>query len=76
MNSPTSEETQLQLTELKAKLTSQEENNKQVLTALNTTLQLVTAMSANQVQPSFPTASTKQQKIDLKPSPPPNFDGD
>ena len=81
MNSPTSDETQLQLAELEAKLASQEENNKQMLTALNTTLQLVAAMTANQnalphTQPPLPTASAKPPKLDLKPSPPPNFDGD
>ena len=38
MSSPTSDDTQLRLAELEAKLTSQEENNKQVLTALNTAL--------------------------------------
>ena len=81
MNSPTSDETQLRLTELETKLASQEENNKQMLTALNTTLQLVAAMTANQntlphTQPPLPTASASPQKLDLKPSPPPNFDGD
>ena len=81
MNSPTSDETQLRLTELEAKLASQEENNKQMLTTLNTTLQLVAAMTANQntllhTQPPLPTASANPPKLDLKPSPPPNFDGD
>ena len=81
MNSPTSDETQLRLTELKTKLANQEENNKQMLTALNTTLQLVAAMTANQntlphTQPPQPTASASPRKLDLKPSPPPNFDGD
>ena len=81
VNSPTSDETQLQLTELEAKLASQEENNKQVLTALNTTLQLVAALSTNQnthpqTQPPLPTASANLWKLDLKLSPPPNFDGD
>ncbi len=81
MSSPTSDETQLRLAELEAKLASQEENNKQMLTALNTTLQLVAAMTANQntlphTQPPLPTASANPPKLDLKPSPPPNFDGD
>ena len=52
-----------------------------MLTALNTTLQLVAAMTANQntllhTQPPLPTTSASPWKLDLKPSPPPNFDGD
>jgi hypothetical protein len=52
MDSPIFDETQLRLAELEAKLASQEENNKQVLTALNTALQLVAAMATNQNQPA------------------------
>ena len=78
MSSPTSEDTQLRLTELETKLASQEENNRQMLTALNTTLQLVVAMTTNQnaLPHTQPTTSTNPRKLDLKPSPPPNFNGD
>ena len=78
MSSPTSDDTQLRLTELKTKLASQEENNRQMLTALNTILQLVAAMTANQnaLPHTQPTTFTNPRKLNLKPSPPPNFDGD
>ena len=78
MSSSTSDDTQLRLTELETKLASQEENNRQMLAALNTTLQLVVAMTANQnaLPHTQPTTSANPRKLDLKPSPPPNFDGD
>ena len=81
MDSPIFSETQLRLTELEAKLASQEENNKQVLTVLNTVLQLIATMVANQTQPAQtqqpnPTATTSasRQRLNLKSFLPPNFD--
>jgi hypothetical protein len=68
------------LAELEAKLVSQEARNTQALDALNTTLWLLTAVLPTQPaalpQTSLPVTSTARQKLDLKPSPPPNFDGD
>jgi len=65
---------------LELKLASQEAKNEQVLDALNTTLQLLVTMTQNQ-QTALPQtqpapASVPPAKLDLKPSPPPNFDGD
>jgi hypothetical protein len=61
-------------------LASQEARNTQALDALNTTLRLLTAVIPTQstalLQPSLPVASVMRPKLDLKPSPPPNFDGD
>jgi hypothetical protein len=61
-------------------LASQEARNTQALDALNTTLRLLTAVIPTQStalpQPSLPVASATRPKLDLKPSPPPNFDGD
>jgi hypothetical protein len=68
------------LAELEAKLASQEARNTQTLDALNTTLRLLTAVIPTQStalpQPPLPVASATRPKLDLKPSPPPNFDGD
>jgi hypothetical protein len=68
------------LVELEAKLASQEARNTQALDALNTTLRLLTAVIPTQStalpQTSLLVASATQPKLDLKPSPPPNFDGD
>jgi len=65
---------------LESKLASQEAKNEQVLDALNTTLRLLATMTQNQqtALPQTRPAPTivPQTKIDLKPSPPPNFDGD
>jgi hypothetical protein len=65
------------LTELEVKLASQ---NTQALDALNTTLRLLTTMIPTQPttlpQTPLPVASATRPKLDLKPSPPPNFDGD
>ena len=53
-----------------------------MLNTLNNTLQLLTGMTQNQNSPApaaqipLPVASTTRPKNDLKPSPPPNFDGD
>ena len=48
-----------------------------MLEALNTTLQLLAATTQNNNQPPpLPVASAATLRIDLKPSPPPNFDGD
>jgi hypothetical protein len=67
--------TESRLAELEAKLASQEAKNTQVLDALNTTLRLLAAMTLT-LPTSLPVASATQPKLDLKPSPPPNFDGD
>ena len=68
------------MTELEAKLASQEAKNTQVLDALNTTLRLLATMTQNQQtalpQTTSAPASVPHVKLDLKPSPPPNFDGD
>jgi hypothetical protein len=68
------------LAELEAKLASQEARNTQALDALNTTLRLLTAViptkSTALPQTSLPVTSATRPKLDLKPSPPPNFDGD
>jgi len=53
-----------------------------MLAALNNTLQLLAGMTQNQNSPAaaapapLPVASATKTKNDLKPSPPPNFDGD
>jgi len=65
---------------LESKLASQEAKNEQVLDALNTTLRLLATMTQNQ-QTALPQAqpaptSVPRAKLDLKSSPPPNFDGD
>jgi hypothetical protein len=74
------ENTESWLAELEAKLASQEAKNTQVLDALNTTLWLLAAMTPTQStaipQTLLPVASATRPKLDLKPSPPPNFDGD
>ena len=79
MDSPT-DETQLRLAELENKLVSQQAKNDQVLDALNSTLRLLAGMTQNQAHPpttaTHPTTSAVKTKTDLKPSPPPNFDGD
>jgi hypothetical protein len=73
------ENTESRLTELEAKLASQEAKNTQVLDALNTTLRLLAALTPTQSTAAPPTsllvASAARPKLDLKPSPPPNFDG-
>jgi hypothetical protein len=68
-----------QLAELEVKLASQEARNTQALEALNTTLQLLAATIPTQPvalpQTPLPVAPATRPKLDLKPSPPPNFDG-
>src|SRR6202171_6516515 len=65
---------------MEQRLASQEAKNTQVLDALNTTLRLLAAMTPNptllQTPPSLPVTSATRPKLDLKPSPPPNFDSD
>jgi len=72
--------TESRLAELEVKLASQEAKNTQVLDALNTTLRLLATMTQNQQttlpQTQLAPTSVPQVKLDLKPSPPPNFDGD
>jgi len=63
-----------------SKLASQEVQNTQVLDTLNTTLRLLANMTQNQ-QTALPQtqpllAPVPRPKLDLKPSPPPNFDSD
>jgi hypothetical protein len=74
------EDVSSRLVELEVKLASQEARNTQALDALNTTLRLLTAVLPAQStalpQTSLPVASAMRPKLDLKPSPPPNFDGD
>src|SRR6202171_2777751 len=69
--------------EMEQRLASQEAKNTQVLDALNTTLRLLATVTQNpqtaipQTSPAqLPLASATRPRIDLKPSPPPNFDGD
>jgi hypothetical protein len=68
------------LAELEPKLASQEARNTQALDVLNTTLQLLTAVIPTQsttlLQTSLLVTSATRPKLDLKPSPSPNFDGD
>jgi hypothetical protein len=76
-----SDDTRLRLTEIETKLADQHAQNAQMLAALNSTLRLLTNMSAVQAAPLPPTAPlppapATKNKTDLKPSPPPNFDGD
>jgi hypothetical protein len=74
------EDVSSRLAELEAKLASQEARNTQALDALNTTLRLLAAVIPTQPtalpQTPLPIASATRPKLDLKPSPPPNFDGD
>jgi hypothetical protein len=74
------EDVSSRLAELEAKLASQEARNTQALDALNTTLRLLTAVLPAQPtalpQTSLPVTSATRPKLDLKLSPPPNFDGD
>jgi hypothetical protein len=83
MNSPASEnidlpsdDTRLRLEDLERSLAHQQAKNDQVLDALNTTLRLLASMTPNQTLPPTATASVVKTKNDLKPSPPPNFNGD
>ena len=76
------EDTTLRLAELESRLASQEAKNNQMLEALNTTLRLLAATTQNNQnqqpapQPPLPVTSATTPRLDLKPSPPPNFDGD
>jgi hypothetical protein len=77
-----SDDTRLQLADIETKLANQQAQNAQMLDALNNTLRLLAGMTQNQnnplptSQPLLPVASVTKPKNDLKPSPPPNFDGD
>jgi hypothetical protein len=76
-----SEDTRLWLTEIETKLADQQTQNAQMLAALNNTLRLLTTMTQTQsgtlpTATPLPLASAAKTKSDLKPSPPPNFDGD
>jgi hypothetical protein len=68
--------TESRLAELEAKLVSQEVKNTQVLDALNTTLRMLAAMTPTALPNTpLPVATAMRPKPDLKPSPPPNFNG-
>jgi hypothetical protein len=75
-------DTRLWLADIEAKLADQQAQNAQMLDALNNTLRLLAGMTQNQNSPLptsqalLPVASATKPKNDLKPSPPPNFDGD
>jgi hypothetical protein len=77
-----SDDTRLRLAEIETKLADQQAQNAQMLDALNNTLWLLAGMTQNQnspiltTQPLLPVASMTKPKNNLKPSPPPNFDGD
>ena len=77
-----SDDTRLRLAEIETKLADQQAQNAQMLDALNNTLRMLAGMTQNQTnsvpttQPPLPVASAIKPKNDLKPSPPPNFDGD
>ena len=74
------ENIQSRMTDLEVKLANQEAKNAQVLDALNTTLRLLATMTQNQQtaipQTQLPLAQIPRPRLDLKPSPPPSFDGD
>jgi hypothetical protein len=71
------ENTESRLAEVEAKLAAQNAKNDQMLDALNTTLRLLATMTPlPQTQTPLPVAPATRPKIDLKPAPPPNFDGD
>jgi hypothetical protein len=76
---PPTKDANLQFADLESRLASQEAKNNQILDALNATLRLLTAMTPAQPtaipQTSLPVTSTARPKLDLKPSSPPNFDG-
>jgi hypothetical protein len=77
-----SDDTRLRLAEIETKLADQQAQNAQMLDALNNTLRMLAGMTQNQnnsvptMPPPLPVASVTKPKSDLKPSPPPNFDGD
>jgi hypothetical protein len=76
------DDTRLRLAEIEVQLADQQAQNTQTLNALNNTLRLLTGMTQNQSSPLptspplLPAASATKPKNDLKPFPPPNFDGD
>jgi len=77
----TSDDTRTRLAEIENKLADQQTQNAQMLEALNNTLRLLAGMQpqnspAAAAPAPLPVASATKTKNDLKPSPPPNFDGD
>jgi len=77
----TSDDTRTQLAEIEIKLADQQTQNAQMLEALNNTLRLLAGMQPQNsptaaASAPLPVASASKIKNDLKPSPPPNFDGD
>jgi len=77
----TSDDTRTRLAEIEDKLANQQAQNAQMLEALNNTLRLLAGMQpqnfpAATAPAPLPVASATKTKNDLKPSPPPNFDGD
>ena len=76
-----SDHTNIRLAEIEAKLADQQTQNAQMLAALNNTLRLLNTITQNQSSPlptaaSLPLVPAAKTKTNLKPSPPPNFDGD
>ena len=74
----TSNKTKNQLAEIEIKLADQQTQNAQMLEALNNTLRLLAQQNspAAAAAAPLPVTSATKTKNDLKPSPPPNFDGD
>ena len=76
-----SDETKIRLAEIETKLADQQTQNAQMLDALNNTLRLLAGMTqqnstAGPAHPPVQVAPAAKTKNDLKPSPPPNFNGD
>ena len=74
----TSDDTKIRLAEIENRLADQQAQNAQMLEALNNTLRLLAQQNspAAAAPALLPVASATKTKNDLKPSPPPNFDGD
>jgi len=73
-----SDDTRIRLAKIETRLADQQAQNAQMLEALNNTLQLLAQQNfpAAPAPAPLPVASVTKTKNDLKPSPPPNFDGD
>ena len=73
-----SDDTRTRLTEIGTRLADQQVQNARMLEALNNTLLLLTQQNspAAAAAAPLPVATATKTKNDLKPSPPPNFDGD
>ena len=73
-----SDDTRIRLAEIETRLADQQAQNAQMLEALNNTLRLLAQQNSPvaATPAPLPVASATKTKNDLKPSPPPNFDGD